>query len=126
VERRVKQMQSDAATTVKSEQAYKQYETRAAEYQRRYAEATARGASEEEIFKLADELKEFNAQIKDNKATFDFAAKNYLDTVKAMPQLYGDVYQTAVPAKQKYYSQLVDFRTTTLMYLLDSSMKHKA
>lgn len=81
IERRVTRLQSDIAETVKAEQNLKQYEVRAEEYRQQYAEATARGASEQEIQKLADELKVFNAQIADNKAGFDFASQNYLSTV---------------------------------------------
>lgn len=126
VERRVKRLQADAAATVKAEKTLKQFEARAADYQRQYAEATARGASDAEILELADELKVFNAQIADNKANFDFAAKSYLDTVKEMPTLYGAVYATEVPTKQKYYDQLIDFRTSVFTLLVDSKLEHSS
>lgn len=120
VERRVKQMQSYAATTVAAEKKLKEFEARAAEYQQEYAEAKKRNASADEIYKLADELKAFNAQIAENKADFDFAAKRYISTVKEMPTLYADVYDKAVPAKQDYYDRLVDMRTSVLSLVLES------
>lgn len=122
VEHRVKRMQADAATVLKAEQTLKQYEKRAEDYKQQYAEATARGASEEEILKLADELKKFNAQIADNRASFDFASKNYLKLVKEMPELYSSVYGTDVPAKQKHYNQLIEFRTSVLKSLVESKL----
>jgi hypothetical protein len=119
VERRVKRMQADAAATVKSEQTNKEFEQRAADYQRKYDEAKARNAPTEEILKLADELKKFNAQIDVNQSAFDFAAKSYLATVKELPDIYSSVYGTDVPAKQKYYDQLIDFRTSVLSSLVN-------
>lgn len=119
IERRVKNLQADADTTVKAEQSLKEFEKRAADYQRQYADATARSAPDEEIQKLADELKQFNAEIDDNRANFDFAAKNYLDTVKEIPGLFSAVFDTNVPAKQKVYSQLIDMRTQVLESLLN-------
>jgi DNA repair exonuclease SbcCD ATPase subunit len=99
VERRVKRLQADAATTVKAEQTLKNFEKRAADYQRQYDEAKARNASTDEILKLADELKTFNAQIATNRSTFEFAAKNYINTVKELPDLYSNVYGTDVPTR---------------------------
>lgn len=119
IERRVKRLQADAATTVKAEQALKEFEQRAVEYQRRYDAAKARNASDEELFKLADELKAFNAQIDANRSTFDVAAKSYIATVKELPDLYSNVYGVEVPAKQKYYDQLIGFRTGVLSSLVN-------
>lgn len=126
VETRLKRLQADAATTVAAEKKLKEYQQRAQDYQQQYAEAKKRNASEEEILKLADELKAFNAEIADNRATFDFAADNYLDTVKEMPSLYSDVYATAVPAKLKYYTQLIGFRSTVLGHVIDSHIVDEA
>lgn len=120
VERRVKRMQSDAAATVEAEKKLKEYQERATDYQRQYDAAKKRNAPATEIQALADELKEFNAEISQNRANFDYAAKSYLDTVKEMPSLYADVYGKDVPAKLKYYSQLIDFRSKVLEHVIDS------
>lgn len=126
VERRVKRLQADATTTVKAEQSLKQFEQRADDYQRQYDEAKARNASDEEVLKVADDLKAFNAEIAENKAAFDFAVKNYLDTVKDIPGLYSAVFDTDVPARQKYYDQLIGFRTSVLSLLIDSKLERSS
>ena len=123
IERRVKNMQEYAAVTAKSEAALKTFEAQAANFQKKADDATARGASEEELFKLADEIKALNAKINENKAGFDFAAKRYISTVKELPTLYDNVYSKDVPAKIKSFEQLIGVRTNVLSLVLDGKIR---
>ena len=122
IERRVGQMQRYAATVVQTEKTNKDFEAQAAVFQQRYAEATARGASDDELYKLADEIKQFNVKIDENKAEFDYASSRYLSTVKEIPTLFENVYSKDVPAKLKNFEQLHDIRTKVLTLLLEGKL----
>lgn len=122
IERRVGQMQRYAATVVQTEKTNEEFEAQAAVFQQRYAEATARGASDDELYKLADEIKQFNVKIDENKAEFDYASSRYLSTVKEIPTLFENVYSKDVPAKLKNFEQLHDIRTNVLTLLLEGKL----
>lgn len=122
IERRVGQMQRHAATVVQSERNNKDFEAQAAVFQQRYAEATARGASDDELYKLADEIKQLNAKVDENKAEFDYASSRYISTVKEIPTLFENVFSKDVPAKLKSFEQLHDIRMKVLMILLEGKL----
>lgn len=122
IERRVKQLQQHAATIVRAEQNNKEYEAQVVVFQQRVSEATARNASDEELNKLTGEMKQLNAKIAENKADFDFASRRYLNTIKEIPTLFGNVYDKDVPAKVKNFEQLHDMRMKVLTLLLESKL----
>ena len=126
IERRVKQLQAYSAATVRSEQTNKEYEAQAAVMQQKVSEAFARNASEEELNKLTGELKQLNAKITENRAEFDFASRHYIDTVKELPTLFGNVYDKEVPAKLKNFAQLHDMRMGVLGLILEDKLADQA
>jgi DNA repair exonuclease SbcCD ATPase subunit len=122
IERRVKQLQQYAGTIAQAEQTNKGYESQAAVFQQRVAEAPARGATTEELNKLTAEIKQLNAKIAENRADFDFASKRYLGILKELPILFDNVYSKDVPAKVKTFEQLHDMRTKVLTLSIDEKL----
>ncbi len=122
IERRVKQLQADSDVTAEAEVNLKKYEDQLAAFQKKYADATARNASKEELLALADEIKVVTADVNENKVQFDFAAKRYISNVEGIPTLFQNVYGTDVPAKLKSFNELYNLRTTVLKLVLQDKL----
>ncbi|MGO4146779.1 hypothetical protein AB4Y77_17005 [Paenarthrobacter sp. YAF11_1] len=116
---RVAQLESNSEITAKSEENYNEFVKLKDQMVQKTAEATARNASEEELFKIADEAKALNTRIKNNRSEFDFAAKRYLSGVKDMPVLVEEVFTKKIAAEIKSYDSVIPLRVQILKDAVD-------
>ncbi len=118
----IAQLESHAETTAKSEENYNEFVRLKDEYVKKADDATARNASEEELLKIADEVKAFNTRIKNNRSEFDFAAKRYLNGVKEMPTLVEEVFSKNVAAQIKHHDTVIPLRVQVLKDAIDAEL----
>ncbi|MGR0158734.1 hypothetical protein [Paenarthrobacter nitroguajacolicus] len=118
----IAQLESHAETTAKSEENYNEFVRLKDEYVKKVDDATARNASEEELFKIADEVKALNTRIKNNRSEFDFAAKRYLNGVKEMPTLVEEVFSKNVSAQIKHHDTVIPLRVQVLKDSIDAEL----
>lgn len=119
---RVVQLQANAEVTAKSEENYTEFEKLKDQLVQKVDEATAKGASDDELLKLADEAKALNTKIDNSKSEFDFAAKRYLAGVKDMPVLVGDVFSKNIAAEIKRYDAVIPIRVQVLKDVVDAEL----
>lgn len=119
---RVVQLQSNAEVTAKSEENYTEFEKLKDQLVQKADEATAKGASDDELLKIADEAKALDGRINNSRADFDFAAKRYLTGVKEMPVLVGDVFSKNIAAEIKHYDSVIPIRVQVLKDVIDVEM----
>lgn len=122
VEKRVRQIEIYATATAKAEENVKSLTSQVNQLAQKSNDALQRNSSEEELLKIADELKQMNAQIKAVKSEFDFASKRYLSTVKGMPSLLEDVFSKHVSAETKYYDSVIPIRASVLEAVIDDAL----
>lgn len=122
IENRVNQLELDAATTAKAELDVEAFTAAKDQLVRKAAEASARNAPAEEVLNIADEAKNLNEIIRDNKSGFDFAAKRYTKTVKEMPSILEDVFSKHVPGEMKYFDSVIPIRENVLRAVIDDEL----
>ncbi|MFJ6538051.1 hypothetical protein ACIQH5_17655 [Paenarthrobacter sp. NPDC091711] len=118
----IAQLESHAETTAKSEENYNEFVRLKDEFVKKADDAAARNASEEELLKIADEVKAFNTRIKNNRSEFDFAAKRYLNGVKEMPTLVEEVFSKNVAAQIKHHDTVIPLRVQVLKDAIDAEL----
>lgn len=119
---RVAELEAHAEVTAKSEESYTEFVRIKDEFETKLDDAEARNASDEEYRKIADEAKAVNAQIRANRSEFDFAADRYLDRVREMPDLVGDVFSKNVAADIKHFDAVIPLRVQVLKDVVDTEL----